>query len=58
MVEEDDLPKDLTAGIGEPAQMSVEDVLAGWNGEGGGLEDYTERQRRVDTLEWQVDRHR
>lgn len=35
VLERDDLPKDLTAGISEPAQMSEEAVLAGGNGEAG-----------------------
>lgn len=42
------VPKDLTAGIGKPAQMSVEEALAGGKGEGGGLYRKTEA---IDSLE-------
>lgn len=39
------VPKDLTAGIGKPAQMSVEEALTGGKGEGGGLYRKTEADR-------------
>lgn len=39
------VPKDLTAGNGKPAQMSVEEVLARGEGEGGGSYRNTEAER-------------
>lgn len=47
------VPKDLTAGFGKAAQMSVEEVLVQGEGE---VVDYTERKRRGEIL-WS-DRHR
>lgn len=39
------VPKDLTAGNGEPTQMSVEEVLARGEGEGGGSYRNMEAER-------------